>query len=642
MINQKILELERALQETQEEKRQIDLLNELSWSLRDIDLRRAIQLAQHANRLSVRLSDGSIYDFGLAWSSMHLGFYHFLLAQYEDAISRLSQAKRLFQSINHSDGLALTLSRLALTYWHTGEYEKALAYVLEAMHSCENKHNLSYAWASYVLAGFYLELKEPRLSMTYYEKALSIFEQHQETGSAARCYNGLGRLSQREGDIINALHMQNQAIRLQQKIGDQSGYARSLHDIAYILMQQKQYEKALQHAQESLSIRQKLGAKGSIINSKLQIAWLFYHKKLYDKALKEGLHALEIASNIQAKPKLYRIHELLAQVYKAIDDSKKALYHLEQYIQLKEEVIGEDANTRLKRLQISFAIERAEHETEMYRLNNIKLREAYEEIQIKNKQITESIQYAHHLQEALLADSKLLRSAFPQSFVIYLPKDIVSGDFYWMSLVPSLFPQTGSEVLLAAGDCTGHGVPGALMTVLCLSMLNQIVQESKICAPAQILNVLDFHLQRTINRQGKRLQNQSADMAVCRLNLKEKKLLFAGAHMDLILIRDQQIQTLRGSRFPVGFPHGKRSFSFTETSIELKKGDMLYLFTDGFADQFGISENRKFMLKRFRHLLLKIADLPIQEQEQLLLSNFHEWKDSLEQTDDVLVIGIRI
>lgn len=642
MISRKILELERALQEAQEEKQQIDLLNELSWSLRDIDLRRAIQLAQHANRLSIRLSDGSIYDFGLASSSMHLGFYHFLLAQYEDAISRLSQAKRLFQSLHHHDGLALTLTRLALTYWHTGEYEKALAHVLEALHICRNCHTLSNAWAHYVLAGFYLELKEPRLSATYYEKALSAFEKHQEPGGAARCYNGLGRLYQKEGDMVNALHMQNKAIRLQQKIGDQSGYARSLHDIANVLMQQQQYDKALKHAEESLNVRQKLGVKGSIINSMLQIAHLFYYKKRHEQAFKYALDALNIAAGIHAKPKLYRIHELLAKLYKEAGNSEQALHHLEQYVRLKDEVIGEDANSRLKRLQISFAVERAESETEMYRLNNIKLREAYEEIQLKNKQITESIQYARHLQEALLADQELFQSAFPQSFVLYMPKDIVSGDFYWMSLVPGLFPQTGGEVLLAVGDCTGHGVPGALMTVLCLSMLNQIVQESKICAPAQILNVLDFHLQRTINRQGKSIQNQSADIAICRLNIKEKKLLWAGARMDLLLVRNRQVEVIRGSRFPVGFPHGNRSFSFKETSIELQKGDMLYLFSDGFADQFGIGENRKFMLKRFRDLLRQIADLPGQEQEQLLLNTFHQWKGSLEQTDDVLVMGIKV
>ncbi|GIV40417.1 MAG: hypothetical protein KatS3mg033_2217 [Thermonema sp.] len=639
MLSRKILDLERALQEAQEEKQQIDLLNELSWSLRDIDLRRAIQLAQQANRLSVRLSDGSIYDFGLAWSSMHLGFYHFLLAQYEDAVSRLSQAKRLFQSIDYQEGLALTLARLALTYWHTGEYEKALAHVFEALHLCRNIQSLSSGWTHYVLAGFYMELKEPRLSATYYEKALAIFEQKQEINGAARCYNGLGRLYLKEGDLMTAWRMQNQAIQLQKKAGDQSGYARSLHDIADILIKQKQYDKALQQAEQALNIRQKLGAKGSIINSALQIARIYYHKKQYARALKEAQYALELAAGIRAKPKLYRIHELLAKLYKATGDHAQALRHLEQYVQLKDEVIGEDANNRLKRLQISFALERAESETEMYRLSNLKLREAYEEIQQKNKQITESIQYARHLQETLLADKELFKSAFPQSFLLYLPKDIVSGDLYWMNLVPRFTSQTSSEILLAVGDCTGHGVPGALMTVLCISMLNQIVQESKICAPAQILNVLDFHLQHTINRRGKTLQNQSVDLAVCRLNMKEKKLLFAGARMDLYLVRNQRIKTIRGSRFPVGFPNSK---NFNETHVELQQGDMLYLFTDGFPDQFGIGENRKFMLKRFRELLKQIAPLSPGEQQELLQSTFQQWKGSLEQTDDVLVLGIRI
>lgn len=258
------------------------------------------------------------------------------------------------------------------------------------------------------------------------------------------------------------------------------------------------------------------------------------------------------------------------------------------------------------------------------------------ELEKKNKDITSSIEYAQRIQEAILPSDQLMGKGFLQQFVLYIPKDIVSGDFYW-------FAEKNEHALIAAVDCTGHGVPGAFMSIIGYSNLNKIVIEQGITEPAKILNQLDKEVTEAL-RQGEdqSRSRDGMDLALCSLNIYEKKLRFAGAYRPLYLIREGQLNEFKGNSFPIGgnFKY-KKDKVFTSHELTLQEGDTLYLFSDGFPDQFGGPDNRKYMTKKFKKLLLSLQQDDLPTQKEKLHNEFHAWKKDYKQMDDILIIGLR-
>ena len=255
-------------------------------------------------------------------------------------------------------------------------------------------------------------------------------------------------------------------------------------------------------------------------------------------------------------------------------------------------------------------------------------------IETKNKEILDSITYAKRIQEAILPSEKLVKSFLPESFILYMPKDIVAGDFYWIET-------SGDLILLAAADCTGHGVAGALMSMMGVSLLNQIVNEKKITAPAQILN----HLHSAVITALKQSQNDShdgMDIALCSFDLKNKQVIFAGANRPLWIVRNNEVLTIAPDKIPIGGLQIEKKESYTNHTNALQAGDCIYLFTDGYADQFGGEHGKKLMTKTFKEMLISISGKKMQEQQTHLKDYFEKWKGENEQVDDVLVIGVKI
>ena len=257
-----------------------------------------------------------------------------------------------------------------------------------------------------------------------------------------------------------------------------------------------------------------------------------------------------------------------------------------------------------------------------------------EEIEIKNKEITESLIYAKRIQSAILPDIKLIYKTLEQSFILYLPKDIVSGDFYG-------FAQKNNKVIIAAADCTGHGVAGAFMSMIGSSLLNQIINEKNITAPAIILDELNQGIINAL-KQKESESNDGMDISICAFNLNENTVQFAGANRPLWLIRNGELVTYKPNKFPIGGLQVMHDENFTELTIALQKDDTLYLFSDGFADQFGGEKGKKLMTKKFKDALVAIQHLSMPEQNIFLTNLFEKWKGNNEQVDDVLVIGIRV
>ena len=264
------------------------------------------------------------------------------------------------------------------------------------------------------------------------------------------------------------------------------------------------------------------------------------------------------------------------------------------------------------------------------------INEQKEIIEQKNKDITDSINYAQGIQEATLTDISELKKILPDSFVLFKPKDIVSGDFYW-------FAQKDDEVLVAAADCTGHGVPGALMSMLGNSFLNEIINEKNILTPSDILFELRLRVIKTLNRQGNAGEKfDGMDIALYKINTKDLSLEYAGAYNPLWVINKTGLTEIKGNKFPIGKMEGRDQNTFTNHKLQLNKNDAVYVFTDGYADQFGGDFGKKFKYKNLSQILLSNTEVPMAKQKEMLNNTIENWKGSYEQIDDILIIGVRV
>lgn len=257
------------------------------------------------------------------------------------------------------------------------------------------------------------------------------------------------------------------------------------------------------------------------------------------------------------------------------------------------------------------------------------------DVLLKNIELTDSIAYARHIQEAILPLKNEIDKAFPQSFVFFRPKEIVSGDFYW-------FATRGNKHYIAAVDCTGHGVPGALISILGYNSLNQAINEHNLVHPSDILNYLNKSVSSVFNHNERSTVRDGMDISLCCVDYANMTVEYAGAFNPLYYFSKGVFKKIKGNRFPVGSYHGIKTKEFINHEINICPGDVFYIFTDGFADQFGGPKEKKFKQRKFIELLLENYDTPMHEQEGLLRRTITDWQGTNEQVDDMLVIGFRI
>jgi serine phosphatase RsbU (regulator of sigma subunit) len=256
------------------------------------------------------------------------------------------------------------------------------------------------------------------------------------------------------------------------------------------------------------------------------------------------------------------------------------------------------------------------------------------ELESKDKSITDSLNYAQRIQEALLPSEDYFRGYFKESFIFYKPKDIVSGDFFWIG-------ENENKVFVAAADCTGHGVPGALMSMIGHELLNKIINVDKIERPGKVLDIMSKSLEKTFNREkniGTTIHD-GMDIGICVVDRENRKIQFAGAFFPLYIIRDNRLIEFKGDKNILG--ETGKGVSFTNNEIAMMEDDMLYLFSDGYVDQFGGSSNKKFMYRRFRYLLMTIYRFPVEDQKSILEENIKTWMGDTSQVDDILVMGFK-
>lgn len=309
---------------------------------------------------------------------------------------------------------------------------------------------------------------------------------------------------------------------------------------------------------------------------------------------------------------------LMSAMIEEIDEKKNLIQKINEDLQNKnEEIISQRDEIEAQR---DFTLEQKK------------------QIEIQNKSITDSIQYALRIQTALFPPDAYINELLPENFILFKPRDIVSGDFYWVK-------QINNYIIICAADCTGHGIPGAFMSMLGISYLNEIVQQREITQANEVLNELRRQIKRSLRQQCRKNGSKDGmDIAICVIDTKTRNMQYAGAFNSLYLIKDindkPKLEEIKADRMPVGIYIGKEK-TFTNHEVKLEIGDTFYIFSDGFADQTN-KDGKKFMTKSFKDLLIKIQDHSMDEQKEILEKALKNWMENSEQIDDILVMGVMI
>ncbi len=531
-----------------------------------------------------------------------------------------------------------------------------------------------------ILSRCFLKLNSNERALNYALEALDYFEANNDYANAALCLNTIGGVYNFIGDHEKRLKCNLKCLKYRKKGGDELGELGTLNNIGDTYIQLGNYEKALEYFNLCLDIpyldlhtktivKNNIGEtyffKGelekaipffeeAILLSKQSdykiidavanvfLAKIFIQKTELDHALKKLEDALVIVLEVKYSTEELEIYKLFTSIYHQKGDVELAYQFQSKFVKLKEKLDKENNLRLIHDLQFSYHVDQLEKETQKQKEQNRQLRSAYQKIsqqnsliEEKNKSITDSINYAKRIQTALLPSSDEIKNHFSESFVLNQPRDIVSGDFYWVSDLPK-------HIIIAVADCTGHGVPGALMSMIGINILNQLVNDQNVTKPSQALELLDKKIYSSLNKSSSDFYySDGMDIAICAISKEDFSFTYAGANRPILIVRDNQLIEFKPTKFAIGGLYN-RDKTFKDNASELKSGDQIYLFTDGYADQFGGDKGKKFKYKNLKELILKNSSQPMKEQLAILQQTFKNWKGNLEQIDDVCILGLKL
>jgi serine phosphatase RsbU (regulator of sigma subunit) len=454
------------------------------------------------------------------------------------------------------------------------------------------------------------------------------------------------------------------ALKINEEIGNKQGQAINLGNIGALYLDQKKYKEAEEYLKKAIEIGEELHIIYELQGLYHSLSELYSKTGRYKNALeaykkyvmyKDSVNSEENKKALATKEMQYQFEKKQAEE-KARYEKMMALAEAEKKRQkmiiwfvtvslililafLGVTFYSLQVTKKQKRIIEEAKDEIARQKEEVERQNVIikRQKEEVEEqkrlVEEKNKEITDSILYARRIQDVILPDEDLWKKLLPDSFVLYLPKDIVAGDFYWLV-------ETDDYIFVAAADCTGHGVPGAMVSVTCSHALNITVLEEKITNTNEILNrTREIVIKQLQSQQQGQLQD-GMDICLVRINKSNRlQIQYSGANRPLVVINNGELKEYVPDKQPIGYYEGATPFNAQD--IEIGEGSYLYLFTDGYADQFGGEKNKKLGTKRWKEMLLELAKKPTEEQFEYLRDFFQKWKGDNFQTDDVTVIGIR-
>lgn len=513
----------------------------------------------------------------------------------EEAIYHQRKSLELYAKANDKQGQINTLSNLALDFLDLQQNDSALYYLIKLKGLEEKMDNTSRYFMHQNFGHYYYNVRDFQPAIKSYNKALSIAENEQMIDSKATCLMLLSDVYIATKNYVKAEELLNQSIEIAQANKLLHETNESYVKLIELYEKQGNYKKA------------------------------FEKERLNDKIEKEiyNLDKINKINEIESQLKLTEKENIIAQ--KELDLKNEQLNTVEAKSKVTQ-LFFVIALFFIIIVFVIFILVRARKLNAKINLQKMMLEE-------KNTEITDSINYAKRIQSAILPSTDIFKHHLPQSFIFYKPKDIVAGDFYWLQTIEE-------NVLFAAADCTGHGVPGALVSVVCSNSLNQSLKELKTISTSKILEKTRTLVKDQFNTGDEKNVNDGMDIALCSINKSTNEIIFTGANNPLWIVRNNELIEIKGDKQPVG-KHFKEK-PFTEHKYQLEKNDMLYVFSDGYADQFGGPKGKKFMYKQLKNLFISISSKNIEEQHQVIANNFDSWKGDLEQLDDVCILGIRI
>ena len=517
-------------------------------------------------------------------------------------------------------------------------------------------------------------IKDIEKSISYFSKSLKLYSKIKDWKGIAKCYLNLGNSNSSKGYTDLAIECFERGLEIDAKYNNKEKKAEFLSGIGTVYFNLSNNEKALYFYKEALKV-QEIMKPNEVVFLKNNIAVVLMDLERYKEAKPYLIEAYYSSDNARTKAD-YAFN--LAQMFEHLDDYKSAIDFMDTYVRLNDSLNNAIYTKNLSETEAKYQNEKREEQNILLseRLKNKSLQiyfalaailllvglaffifrglrqknkanialsdknKIIEEksllVEEQHKDITDSIKYAQRIQQAILPPDKLWNNILPQSFVFYQPKDILSGDFYWIE-------ETTEHIFIAAADCTGHGVPGALMSIVNYNLLNRAVLEHGLTNAGAILDSVNKYLTLSLHQTYQESAvRDGMDVSLCVINKKTKKMDFAGAFNSIYLIRNNAIQEFIPDKQPVGAFIEDNIKPFTSQSFQLLENDVVYMFTDGYADQFGGPKGKKYKYKQLQHLLLSSYTKPFDEQNQIFKSAINDWKGSLEQVDDILLLGYKI
>ena len=651
---------------------------------------------------------------------------------FEDALKNHLAALRLRKESGDKKAVGNSYNNLGLLYHGQGIYPEALKNHLSALKTREEIDDKKGIAGSYNNIGnVYADQGNYSNALKNYTAALTIYESMGNRPSTASSFINIGSIYYDKGNFDEALKNYLAALNIQEELDDQEGLTYSYTGIGLVYTDKGNYEEALKNHLAALKIREKLDDKFGMANSYVNLCVTYKALKNYREAEAYGLKALTLSKELGFLDGIKSSNQSLSEVYALTGRPQQALDAYKAYIIVKDSLLNEANTQKTVQSQMLYEFDKKESAAKLLqekkeavtasekrkqqivtiavsivlilvlglaaaiwrslRINQKKNKIIEQQKQLvehqkhiveeKHKEITDSINYAERIQRSFLATKELLDQNLQEYFVFFKPKDIVSGDFYWAAEVSGsgfkvpVYENREQETrnrklfYLATADSTGHGVPGAIMSLLNITSLEKAIEHNS--NPAEILN----HTRNTIIERLKKDGSADGgkdgmDCSLMLFDFANQKLQVAAANNPVWIVRstvtssaceggvsrsdtkgsryeqsstrtDMHLIDIKPDKMPVG-KHDRDQEPFTLHTIDLQKGDVIYTLTDGFPDQFGGPKGKKFMSKNLKELLLANAHLPMSSQKQLLEKTFHDWVNGLEHVDDVTIIGIRV
>ncbi|MBI5217999.1 MAG: tetratricopeptide repeat protein [Bacteroidia bacterium] len=621
------------------------------------------------------------------------------MKQYGDAIEYYMESLKIREEIGNKKDIASSFNNIGNVFKNVNNNIKALEYYQKALEiRRELKDETHTAQTLNDIGSIYWKMKKYDPALKYYKDALKIRRNTGDKISIAQSLKNIGIVYKELHMYESALDSYRKALSIFEDVGDNKNISHVSNYMGKTYMELKEYKKAEQFFFKSLSISERGYFKEGIASSALNLGELYIKAHRMKDAIKYYELALSIAKVTNQKDILVKVYDTLEDLYADQSDYKKAWIYNKLYSMVKDGIVEDEGNIKIADVQVKMVTYKKEKEIDekqkelKYRESELKkekliryfliggfigiliiltlvymqykikkrsnkllamqkkeiekqavaLEFANNELTVKNTQITDSITYAKLIQDAILLPEKNIRNYLPESFIFYKPRDIVSGDFYWLF-------QEDNKIFFAVADCTGHGVPGGFMSMIGYTLLNTIVKEKKVFNPSKILDKLNAGVYLTLN-QNESKQDDGMDITICCIDTDAKQVHIALANQAAFIVQEGEMITIKGDIYSIGGIFSSRTkVDFVTHTFDIKNDTMLYMFTDGMMDQIGEEENtvpagrqEKFGITQFENLLYKSHNLPICAQYDAIHSAFLNWKGSKRQIDDILIVGIKL